>query len=140
MAARKNGNRSRSQKGNQNARGNKGNKGRKNATRKRTTGRRGLMVNMSDAQPGTNNDPVMKGFAQKEEQLRQEFEEKMAGLNTSRTAYAASAGIETKEEDIEALTTIPVTRKGTPDLRTAAGRKYMEMHPEFHAGGAPRGD
>jgi hypothetical protein len=116
--------------GNQNAR--KGNR--------RRTRKGGTVIVMSEAAAGSETDPVMAGFATKEERLRAEYEDQMQGIEAARNAYKASLGNAKMLGAGERATTpvtIKLTRKGTPDLRNRTTREFISTHPSWTPGQVP---
>ena len=122
--------------GNQNAKGKRG-------SRKRSKG--GQMVVVSDAEPGSEQDAVMQGFARRREQLQAEFDDQMQGLEAAENAYKASASntkLLGRTPSQRETVTLKMTKANTPDMRHKATREFMEMHPDWTPAQAmaPRAD
>lgn len=81
------------------------------------------------------NDPVLEGFDKKKAMVTEQYQRDIANLDQGREAYITWAKQHAVGSMVDAATAlkeakIPLTRKGTPDMRSKAAQEYVATHPE----------
>lgn len=107
----------------------KGKKGRKGTKRSRKNrGPRAMLV--SEITPGTGEDIVLIAFDTREKQIQDQYDREILGIRQAREAYKGQVGVGGSSMVGVIPKTIPLTSKGTPDMRSKAGQEYAKAHPE----------
>jgi hypothetical protein len=112
----------------------KGSKNKVQPTRRRTrrkfanTSAIAVAPASAEGDTNANADPVIVGFNQKRAQLQKQ----MDNLNAAVESYQQSQGVAIAPKSVER---VPLTKKGTVDMRSAAGRQFITENP--HLAGQP---
>lgn len=82
----------------------------------------------AESDTNANADPVIVAFNQK----RASLQKQMDNLNAAVESYQQSQGVAIAPKSVER---VPLTKKGTVDMRSAAGRQFITENP--HLAGQP---